>query len=99
MSVLMTLRVAGDPEKLEQLAGERPDMISTIMERARSHGLISHRFYGGEGQILVVDEWPSDADFKAFFDSSPEIPQLMQEVATGQPEITFWRQLETGDAV
>jgi hypothetical protein len=95
----MTLRVAGDPEKLEQLAGDRPDMLSPIVERAKSHGLISHRFYGAEGQILVVDEWPSEADFRSFFDSTPEIPELMQEVATGQPEIAFWRELETGDAV
>ena len=59
MSVIVTLRVSGDPQAAERLAQENPERIQEIMERAKSHGLIAHRFYGSEGQILVIDEWPT----------------------------------------
>jgi len=100
MSVIMTLRVQGDPEKLEQRAGENPDAIRSIAEKAKEHGLIAHRFYGAEGQIMVVDEWPDPESFQRFYEEMrPEIDPLMAEVATGEPEITFWRKLETHDDV
>ena len=100
MSVIMTLRVAGDPEKLEQLARENPDSIRGISERGKSAGVIAHRFYGSEGQIMVVDEWPDPASFQQFFEQErSEIEPMMAKVATGEPEITFWRKLETGDDV
>jgi quinol monooxygenase YgiN len=96
----MTFRVAGDPDKLEQLAAEKADVLNGISERAKGHGLIAHRFYGTEGQIMVVDEWPDPASFQQFFESErATIEPMMQQVATGEPEITFWRKLETGDDV
>ena len=100
MSVIMTLRVSGDPEKLEQLAAENGDMIRGISERGKAAGVIAHRFYGSEGQIMVVDEWPDAASFHAFFEAEQEaIGPMMAQVATGEPEITFWRKLETGDDI
>jgi quinol monooxygenase YgiN len=100
MSVIMTFRVAGDPDKLEQLAGEKGDVLHAIAEQAKEHGLIAHRFYGTDGQIMVVDEWPDPESFQRFFDSQrSQIEPMMQEVATGEPEITFWRKLETHDEV
>ena len=98
MSVIMTLRVEGDPGKLERLAGENQDMIRGISARAKENGLIAHRFYGSEGQIMVVDEWPDAESFHRFFESEQAtIGSMMEQVATGEPEITFWRKLETGD--
>ena len=100
MSVIMTLRAAGDPDKLEQLAAEKGDVLRGIAERAKAAGVIAHRFYGSEGQIMVVDEWPDAASFQRFFESEQEtIGPMMAQVATGEPEITFWRKLETGDDI
>ena len=49
---------------------------------------------------MVVDEWPDAESFQRFFEADqPNIGPLMQEVGTGEPEITFWRKLETGDEV
>ncbi len=45
----------------------------------------------------MVDEWDSEESFQSFFDSQQEIPKVMQEVATGEPQISFYRRLETGD--
>ena len=100
MSVLMTLRVAGDPEKVEALAAQDPAMLQRIVDRAKDHGLISHRFYGTEGSVLVIDEWPSQEAFQGFFEETTEIAQIMQAAGvTTEPEITFWRVLDTKDEV
>ena len=100
MSVIMTFRVAGDPDKLEQLAAEKRDVLRGISERAKAAGVIAHRFYGADGQIMVVDEWPDPESFHRFFEAEQaEIGPMMEQVATGEPEITFWRKLETGDEV
>jgi hypothetical protein len=100
VSVIVTLRVSGDPQALERLAKEQPERIGKIIEHAKSHGLIAHRFYGSEGKILVIDEWPDPESFQAFFsEMEPEIGPMMQAVATGEPEIVFWTKLDTGDDV
>lgn len=100
MSVIMTLRFSGDPDKLEQLAAEQGDMIRGISDRAQAQGVIAHRFYASGDQIMVVDEWPDEQSFNTFFAAEQEsIGPMMAQVATSEPEITFWRKLETGDEV
>lgn len=48
----------------------------------------------------MVDEWPSAEAFQAFFDASPEIRGVMERAGvTSQPEIVFWRKLDTNDDV
>ena len=102
MSVIMTLRANGDPAELERRAAGNPDAIRAISDRAKEHGLFAHRFYGSDdGQIMVVDEWPDPDSFRAFFEEMrPEIEPLMREVGvTAEPEVTFWRKLETHDEI
>jgi hypothetical protein len=97
----MTFRVDGDPAALERQAGENPEAMRSIAERAKEHGLIAHRFYGADGKIMVVDEWPDPDSFQRFFEQlRPEIEPMMQSAGvTGEPEVTFWRKLETHDDV
>ena len=101
MSVIMTLYVQGDPQKLEAIAAEDPERLKAIAEKAKERGVIAHRFYGSDGQILVVDEWPDEESFKSFFEAEQaEIGPLMEEVgASGEPRFIFWRKLETGDEI
>jgi hypothetical protein len=101
MSVIMTFRAAGDPDELERRAAANPEAMRSIADRAKEHGLIAHRFYGADGQIMVVDEWPDAESFQRFFEQMrPEIEPMMAAVGvTGEPEITFWRKLDTNDEV
>ena len=49
---------------------------------------------------MVIDEWPDAESFQRFFaEQESAIGPMMQQVATGEPEITFWTKLETGDDV
>ena len=64
MSVLMTFRIAGDARKLEERAAENPEEMRAIADRAEEHGLIRHRFYGTDDEIMVLDEWPDAESFQ-----------------------------------
>jgi quinol monooxygenase YgiN len=102
MSVIVTVNVSGDPGQLEAYAASNRDALEAIIARAREHGLIAHRFYGADGgRIMVIDEWPDAGSFQAFFgEAGPQIQEMMGAVgATSEPEVTFWRKLETGDEV
>ncbi|HZT45472.1 MAG TPA: hypothetical protein VFA24_04765 [Gaiellaceae bacterium] len=101
MSVLMTLWVQGNPDELERLAAQDPAGMRAIADAAKEHGLIAHRFYGTDGQIMVIDEWPDRESFERFFESQrATIGEMMATAGvTGEPGINFWRELETHDAV
>jgi hypothetical protein len=100
MSVIMTLSLKGDQKKLEEHAAGDPDAMRAIVESAKGHGLIAHRFYGSEGgEIMVVDEWPDEQSFLSFFEENGgRIAPLMQAAGvTSEPQPKFWRKLATQD--
>ena len=98
MTVLMTMQMSGDGAQLEKYAQAEPDKVRGIVEKAKSHGLIAHRFWASADAILVVDEWPDEESFRAFFDSAPEVGEMMAAVGvTSEPRPMFWRRLDAGD--
>ncbi|HEX8083851.1 MAG TPA: hypothetical protein VF529_06135 [Solirubrobacteraceae bacterium] len=99
MSVIMTLRVQGDPARFEQTAKDHADTLQAILEVAKSHGVIAHRFYGADGEFMAVDEWPDEQSFQAFFgEAQDKIGPLMEAAGvTSEPSVTFWSKLDTGD--
>jgi heme-degrading monooxygenase HmoA len=102
MSVIVTLRMSGDPRKLEEHAAANAEQMRGIADRAQEHGVIAHRFYGSDGgQILVIDEWPDAESFHRFFEQQQDqIGPMMQSAGiTSQPEVTVWRKLESHDEV
>ena len=102
MSVIMTMQLRGDPDRLETFAEENAASIRGIADKAKEHGLIAHRFYGtDDGQIMVADEWPDAESFQRFFaEMASEIGPMMEAVGvTEEPRPMFWRKLETGDDV
>ena len=48
MSVIMALRVKGDPQKLESYAAENRDRSKGSSSRRRRTALSLHRFYGSD---------------------------------------------------
>jgi len=101
MSIFMTLRVQGDGARLEQAAEADSTTLQAIVRTAREHGVISHRFYATATEVLVIDEWPNQRAFEAFFQEEGErIKRVMDSAGvTTAPEITFWRKLDTRDDV
>ena len=98
VSVFMILRVPGDPNTFEQYANANAALMQRIAEEGKAAGATRHAFAGGDGEILVIDDWPDAEAFQRFFESQTEIPRLMQEGgAQGAPEISFYRKLDTPD--
>lgn len=100
MSVLMVLKIPAAPTDLERVAQEDSDRLMAIGEAAKEAGAIHHAFFEGDGEVIVVDEWPDPESFNAFFQSqSEQIGQLMGAAgATGEPAPPrFYRKLDTGD--
>jgi hypothetical protein len=100
MSVIMLQWAKGDPHRLEEYAAQNPEGIQEIIAQAKEHGLIAHRFYGSEGQILIADEWPDEESFVRFAEAAQSRIGPMFEAAgvTAEPH-TIWRKLETHDEV
>lgn len=102
MSVIVTLRMNGNPDRLVEIGQQDPDRLKSIGDQARSHGVIAHRFYASDdGQVMVIDEWPDAESFQTFFsETSDQVQPLMQDAGvTSEPEIKFWHKLETGDDI
>jgi hypothetical protein len=101
MSVLMTLWAQGDPSAIEARAAADPGAMKSIIELAKSHGCLYHRFYGSEGQILAVDEWESEDGFHAFFAEAGDMigPIMAAAGVTSDPAISFWRKLDAHDEI
>jgi hypothetical protein len=58
MSVIMTMRVSGDPARFEEAVAANAEAIGRIMDVAKRNGLMAHRWYGSDGEFMAVDEWP-----------------------------------------
>jgi hypothetical protein len=101
VSVIVTLRVSGDPAKFEEQVAAQSEAIDRIMAVAKRHGLIAHRWYGGEEGFMAVDEWPDAESFHAFFaEAQGDVGPLMQGAGvTAEPTVSVWRKLETNDEV
>ena len=102
MSVIMAFQVVGDPKALEEFAAGNADKARDILEAAKRHGLIAHRFYGSDdgSSLMVLDEWPDRENFESFFqEQEPELRPMFEAAhVTAQVEPTFWRELTTQDA-
>jgi heme-degrading monooxygenase HmoA len=100
MSVLMTLRVKGDAKKLEALYAADKNHFARVADKGKTMGATYHRFYATDDEVLVVDQWPDEESFHAFFSSTPEIPEIMAAAGvTEQPTVTFWHELDLGDSI
>src|SRR4051794_24521445 len=101
MSVIVTIWFMGDPDKFEQLAKDKKEEIMAIAERAQTAGVVAHRFYGSEDQVMVVDEWPDEESFQSFFEAEQGTigPMLPGAGVTSEPQVRFWRVLDTPDKV
>ena len=102
MSVIMTMTVDGDGAAFEQFASSNRDKLLAVLEAAKRHGLIAHRFYRSDDgtRMMVADEWPDRQSFEAFFqEQASEIGPMMQAGGvTSEPTPAIWEELQTGDS-
>jgi quinol monooxygenase YgiN len=94
--VIMVLRLKCDPDALERFASANTELMDGLSAAARRLGSARHAFAAGDGEVIVIDEWPDEAAFQEFFDSQPDVHRIMEAAgAQGPPEVTFYRRLDT----
>ena len=101
MSVIMCLRIPIDPNRFEDVAQKSSTRLDGIFAKAQAAGVMHHTFCAGDGEVIVLDEWPDEASFTAFFEaSSEEIVSMFAEAGMeSRPEPQFWRVIDTADRV
>jgi heme-degrading monooxygenase HmoA len=98
VSVYMSLRVKADADQLEKHAQEHPDALRDITDDAKQLGCIHHTFAAENGDVVVMDEWESREAFEKFFNGNEKVEKVMSDMgAQSEPEIHFYRPLNTGD--
>ena len=99
MSVLITIKVAGDTDLFRKTVAERGDEMQAIGEKGRASGAIHHRFGIGDGYVLVVDEWETPQQFEAFF-TDPALQEFIASAGgdtSAPPEITVTEAIASAD--
>jgi hypothetical protein len=98
MGVIVIGRFPADPANLARVWNDRKADFEAIRERAKAAGAISHRWGFGDGEVMIIDDWPDAASFQKFFETETVIPELMQDAGVqGAPEFTIYEAKEGPD--
>ena len=102
MSVMVVTKFDAPASALEQMVtGKHRETVLQLREAAVAAGAIRHVFVEDtDGKLMVVDEWPSEDAFRAFFDNQPAIRQLAADAGvTSPPTTTTYRILDAPDRI
>jgi hypothetical protein len=101
MSVVVTIHfpVADVAKAIEGLQ-ENADFLEEISADTKKGGLILHRFVSGDGELVVIDEWETAAQFQSFFEGNPKVAEVMASIGmTGAPEISVFESIDAPGTV
>ena len=98
MSVIVIGRFKADPDRLEQAFLTHKQTLIDVSVDGKSQGAIHHQFGAGDGEVIIVDEWPDEASFQAFFAGQQDIAKIMAEVGvSAPPSFEIYRQMDSPD--
>jgi hypothetical protein len=78
VTILVTVRIAATLEQAQRAEELEPGLYDEIIALARSHGLLSHRRVYRDGEIMDLDEWPSEEARAAFRAEAGPLVKRMQ---------------------
>jgi heme-degrading monooxygenase HmoA len=96
MSAVITIHFPVDdvPEAIAALQ-RNAGLVEEISESTKSRGIRSHRFFAGDGELLVVDEWETAEQFQEFFDGNAQVAQAVESLGvTGPPVVSIFRPID-----
>ena len=100
MSVVVIVRFPGGRlDRWKEVYADNAETMRKIAVEARGKGAIHHAFVEDEnGDVMVVDEWSSMAEFEAFFATQDEIKAVMGQIGmTGPPTTVSYAVQDTPD--
>lgn len=83
----------------ERVSKENEDTFVGVSVEGKAAGALHHSFLeDNDGTLIVLDEWPSEEAFQAFFNGQKDIPELMAAAGmAGPPSTKAYRILDTPD--
>jgi hypothetical protein len=98
MSVIVIGRFKADPAALDQAFVTHRQTFLDVHVDAESQGAIHHQFGAADGEVVIVDEWPDEATFHAFFAGQQDVPKIMAEIGvSAPPTFEIYRQMDSPD--
>jgi heme-degrading monooxygenase HmoA len=101
MSVTVTIRfpVSDVAKAIDGLQGNA-EFLEEITESTKGAGMLHHRFVAGEGELMVIDEWETAAQFQSFFEGNPKVAEVMASIGmTGPPAISVFESIDAPGSV
>jgi hypothetical protein len=98
MSVCVVVKLKADRANLEGLFFSQHDVFVDVSQDGRRQGAVHHLFAASDGEIIIVDEWPSAEAFERFFHGDERIAKLMADGGVhGAPEVSVYEILDSPD--
>ena len=102
MSTLVMTRAKVDPQLAEQMAKAEPNPFAQLASTSHE-GLIRHRVFAGDGELVVIDEWERPEDYEAWR-ASPPVAEMFSKMMgeanmTDELQVLYARELDLGDKV
>ncbi len=96
MSVIVVARFAvSDVEKAKQSLISEGALMEKVTEASKKAGAVHHQMATGDGELIVIDEWPSAEAFEAFFTGDPDIPGISERAgAQVPPTVSVYQSFE-----
>jgi hypothetical protein len=70
-------------------------LLEEITEDTKNAGIIHHTFVAGDGELVVIDEWESAAQFQSFFEGNAKVARVTELAGvTGPPEVSVYQGLD-----
>jgi hypothetical protein len=90
MSVIVVGHMKVDPANVERIWVDMKADFEATAKEAKAAGALHHRWGFGDGEVVIIDEWPDAESFQTFFGSNTRVPQLMEAAGVqGPPEFTI----------
>lgn len=72
-------------------AQANPSIPEEITAYGKTLGQIGHRIITADGELVVIDEWGDEDQFRKFFDSAPRMGEFLEGAGiTGPPEVSVF---------
>jgi len=100
MSVIVVVKFPGaQSDRFKEVYARHAEMMAAISGEGRAKGAIHHLFAEDEnGDVLVIDEWGSMAEFEGFFGAQEDIKKVVAEMGvTAPPSAVSYQVIETSD--
>ena len=100
MSVVVIIKFPGGKvDKFKEAYARHADTMTAVSAEARGKGAVHHMFVEDEnGDMMVIDEWGSMAEFDAFFAAQEDIKAIVGEIGlTGPPTAASYSVIDTTD--